>query len=616
MNIINNKLKYCSLALTLCALAFVIVMAMHSYNRKDVQSGQNGIILRDFVSGSQVKYKIVENGSVIEENTKTFADNEVVSLPAPPGLEAAADRDVTYELSISNPASLFSLKNEADVLEMILNLNIKDLEKNVSLHAKGLNEFADVKVSKGDKTEKLSADWAGLLSADINDFDNQTISPEEDIIELAFQNAGIDGDFNAIGNGKVDVIFQEIFPSQGGSSLQAVQARYSRALRMMTTELSAVMVMQTQIIGTFFDAGIQLDTQRKHQELLARAHKDYHPSEALCRIGTFMRNVATSDSRSEINKYALNKMLINQYTAVQNSSAAGGPSVSGKGILNQYSDDFCDPFDNNSATAVICPVASGTIPAVEVDRRNKDIDYTRTLLNKLTLDIDFGGAGADTLTNDEEDIIALAKNLYFPNVFDADIKNYLNKDPRSHFDTRSFAAKMNVAHTSFVNIVGMKSSAPIAPDGAAQTLITPVAPSSTSHGSGQASPPHYEGSGVVEDSGARYMKSMLREFGIPDTEIQQYLGERPSYYAQMEVLTKKIYQHPNFYTNLYDKPANVDRIGASIDAITLMNQRDRYESLLRREMLTSVLVEEALVEPVEAITSNIYEQINTSQALQ
>ena len=116
---------------------------------------------------------------------------------------------------------------------------------------------------------------------------------------------------------------------------------------------------------------------------------------------------------------------------------------------------------------------------------------------------------------------------------------------------------------------------------------------------------------VEAGAGWNFMKSLIREFGtFTDDQIHDMLGDRPSYYAQMEVLTKKLYQHPNFYTNLYDKPANVDRIGASLDAIAIMHQRDRYESMLRREMLTALLVEEALNSgPVERVSADIYEAI-------
>src|SRR5690606_22365434 len=119
----------------------------------------------------------------------------------------------------------------------------------------------------------------------------------------------------------------------------------------------------------------------------------------------------------------------------------------------------------------------------------------------------------------------------------------------------------NVAHNSFTTLAGMKS---------------------------RAEP------GLEDAAGWSFMKALFREFGLADEDIDDILGEYPSYYAQMEVLTRKIYQDPDFYTNLYDKPVNVKRIGASMEAIQIMQDRDFFESALRREMLTSLMVEEAL----------------------
>ena len=59
----------------------------------------------------------------------------------------------------------------------------------------------------------------------------------------------------------------------------------------------------------------------------------------------------------------------------------------------------------------------------------------------------------------------------------------------------------------------------------------------------------------------------------------------------MEFLTRKMYQNPNFYTNLYDKPTNVKRIGAAMKAIKLMQDRDIQAALQRREMLMSMMLE-------------------------
>jgi hypothetical protein len=84
---------------------------------------------------------------------------------------------------------------------------------------------------------------------------------------------------------------------------------------------------------------------------------------------------------------------------------------------------------------------------------------------------------------------------------------------------------------------------------------------------------------------------ILRQLGVSSAEARTILGEYPSYHAVMELLTKKIYQDPNFYTNLYDKPANVDRIGASMRAIGVMQDMDMFRSRLRNEMFLSQVLE-------------------------
>ena len=259
----------------------------------------------------------------------------------------------------------------------------------------------------------------------------------------------------------------------------------------------------------------------------------------------------------------------------------------------------------------MCPANLAGATLQQRERFNKDIDFTRTLDNKLTVDIDF----SDTvLTADEEDVLTLAQNLYAPEAFGTTKAESILADTRGHYNSRTYAAKMNVAHNSFINIVGMKSSAP---RGIPTKNPLPVPPQQMLNPRSGVPPlPNY-----TEDSGWTHMKAMLREFGIPDRnasgstddEIHGFLGNRPSYYAQMEVLTKKIYQSPDFYTNLYDKLANVDRIGAAMDAISIMNQRDRYESLLRREMLTALLVEEGLVPEVEDVNARIFSAMQEAQ---
>ena len=85
--------------------------------------------------------------------------------------------------------------------------------------------------------------------------------------------------------------------------------------------------------------------------------------------------------------------------------------------------------------------------------------------------------------------------------------------------------------------------------------------------------------------------ALLREMGMTDDQILNYVSIAPSYNAQMEILTKKIFQHPEFISNLYDKPANVKRIRTALSAIEVMQERDIHNAMQRREMLTSMILE-------------------------
>ena len=49
---------------------------------------------------------------------------------------------------------------------------------------------------------------------------------------------------------------------------------------------------------------------------------------------------------------------------------------------------------------------------------------------------------------------------------------------------------------------------------------------------------------------AAYITAVLEELGVSNKDAVTMLGARPSYYAQMEILTKKLYQNPFLYQPL------------------------------------------------------------------
>lgn len=342
------------------------------------------------------------------------------------------------------------------------------------------------------------------------------------------------------------------------------------ALMLFTEQMSAVAMQQTMIVGQFFDAKHQLETQRLHQTLKAEAVKDYHPSEQMCRVGSYIRSIAKAEQKSETDKRILNEIMASRFVNEAGQSTAEGAGYDSEARLKQYREVYCDIRDNNNGLDFMCDHEqdrkpdTGKLGADDKKRVNKDIDFVRTLEHPYTLKLDFA---EEEVSEDEEDIIALAKNLYWLEPFTFANSKDLPDKASAFLDARRVIALNSIAHNSFATLAGMKAQAAEPEEGV--------------------------------EPGWAFMKALMKEFGFADNEegrkeIEALIGERPSYWAQMDFLTKKIYQNPDFYTNLYDKPANVDRMSVVLEAMKIMQLRDHFDSSLRREMINAAMVENEL----------------------
>lgn len=342
------------------------------------------------------------------------------------------------------------------------------------------------------------------------------------------------------------------------------------AMLLMTEQLTTTAMYQALGIGMLLDAKHQLETQALFQKLHARAHKDYHPSRGVCTFGTNMRSLAASDRNAEFSQIVVAARSLQRNMLSGEIYTSSGPGSKTRSDLDVFLRVFCNPSDNAEGLKKLCDEGGEG-----ADRYNKDVDYTRTLDRPFTLEIDFTPnpgimGGIDGATPDENDLFALGANLYGhespPHIPEA----YLASDdmkPKltgalSYMDLRALAAKRAVAANSFAAIVGMKAQG--------------------------------------EEEVKPYIKALLKKMGIPEEEIKDMMGykerkkEKPSYYLQMELLTKKLYQRPYFYTELYDKPANVARTDVAMRAIGNIQKRDIYRSLLRSEAIMSVWLETLL----------------------
>lgn len=322
-------------------------------------------------------------------------------------------------------------------------------------------------------------------------------------------------------------------------------------LALMTNQMVETMMVQAQIVGTFFDAKHQLESQRLLQQKAARAHKDYHPSEQMCSIGTFARNLTNTERRAEFSQIVLSERGM-QRELLRGENLTVETAVSDRqSRFETFRTKFCNPKDNLGTLAGICE------KDIKPEMMNRDIDFTRTLDRPLTLPFD---PLTPEASDEEAAIYALMDNLFqskpLPSIRKE--KTTLPEAQAVIMDLRSIIAMRTTARDSMNHYIAQKAYGPEADGG----------------------------------SNAPFLRALIRDMGITnEDEITQLLGERPSYYAQMEVLTKKIYQHPNFFVNLYDKPANVERIGAAMQAIETMQNRDIQAALQRREVLISIVAE-------------------------
>ncbi|MGB4057546.1 MAG: hypothetical protein WBK77_05640 [Alphaproteobacteria bacterium] len=549
--------------------------------------------LEGFSPGAKVRYSILPEKGLTASGEVEVTEKGNIGIPAY-NLYNGAGRFLAYDIEVSEE------KKSAPVhMTFVL-----DSEKGkISLQGKGLKEFSEIGIG----TTKTRADWAGIIKA--SDMENLDDLDEGEGIKVALYSNDIMNDATRVhpkiikilaapGGGQFSdgALNTYSFPygcndgvipgpdfsfcdtAAMDAQIRNIVNNYVTALILMSHQLAAVMGSIPFPVGQMIDAKQQLEVQRNFEKLRAEAHKDYHPSELMCEFGTFVKSLSTANNKAEFEKMAINDIMIGHYSDLQHTESSEGLDSDSNSRLKHFREVYCDPSDNNDGLHYICrhnPANATPEGAANDERINKDLLYSKTVGNPLTLDIDFAYSHTNGTTRaptaDEEDVIALAKNLYWPRPFQPGQEEQLSKDFSKYQTMRHILATMGVAHNSYASIVGMKGKTE---------------------------------QGLGAQSGWNYMKALMRDFGLSDANINELLGEYPSYYAQMEVLTKKAYQHPDFYTNLYDKPANVKRISATLEAINIMQQRDVFESSLRREMLTSLMVEEALRKRAEDMSGS------------
>ncbi|MCK5383935.1 MAG: hypothetical protein KAJ29_00070 [Alphaproteobacteria bacterium] len=383
------------------------------------------------------------------------------------------------------------------------------------------------------------------------------------------------------------------------------------AMMLSTEQLSAVAIQQAMAIGMFLDAEIQLGSQRLLQEIQAQTYKDFQPSLGMCEFGSLSKGLANADIHGDTYAVIFSERSQDRQLGKGDTAGTYGHDLDQNNRIVHFKQLFCNQKDRDAALETVCANVTAwdndaDFNAAARKRMNMDIDYYTLVDKPWTLKIDFSNqeildiaAIPEIHNEDEEHILAMVANLFGHVTFarppakllaNKPDKKDLNIMQELYQDMRAVVAKRSVAENSLFSIASMKAQSPRVLD---------------KYVSGPATTDR------IQTSARLYMENILIGLGVPVTELLLLMDENPSYYAQMEILTKKIYQNPNFFTNLYDTPANVERKTVALQAIKLMQKFDMLKSHLRGEANVSILLEMAVEElqrevedEIQAISKN------------
>ena len=330
----------------------------------------------------------------------------------------------------------------------------------------------------------------------------------------------------------------------------------------MTTQIFAVGFSQTAMIGTFFDAKNQSNRQLVLDQHYVDAVRTYQPSPSLCRFGSASIGLASSEQLANINT-----SLMAEHSLARNLGREGTPAEKAQDDLSvrvsEFRSIYCDPT-HAGGRLVDQLTPNGNVreegvcgPGGDPGRVNRDIDVAGAFFSPATLNVNFTN---QTRTEGEEDLLALAHNLYGYGLKDGPNNRALQenepdfeKNRIAYHSYRALLAKRTVAQNSFYTLAGLKS----------------------------------EGSGASTQS----LIQIITQLGFSPEDAANLLSAAPSYDAQLEILSKTLYQNPQFLTALVENPQNVKRQQAAMLAIELMQRRESYKAMRRQEMILASMLD-------------------------
>ena len=342
-------------------------------------------------------------------------------------------------------------------------------------------------------------------------------------------------------------------------------------------DISSEVLGNAALVGNVIEGQTNIQSIQKFQSMASESLTSNQSSEALCRFASLSKSLAADDVKRRKQQLLFSEVGIARSLGTEGSPAASGAVGDIAARLNLFVIEFCDKESNNNGLGLMCNQA-GSVFGANANIKNADLNFAQVISMKPTLNVDLtdqftgvNGSGVpNNLTADEESVIAMSYNLYghktiAPRFGESELSSPGGQ--RDYIKIRTLLAGRALASNSFYAMATERAA----------------------------------GTGVAMS----HMKALLNEMGVSAADAEKLIGTKPSYYAQMNLLTRSLYQNTNFYGTLMEGKTNVARQSAYMDSIDLMQDRDLYQSSLRTELLLSSLIELETRQRAKALTSGL-----------
>lgn len=330
---------------------------------------------------------------------------------------------------------------------------------------------------------------------------------------------------------------------------EQLKENWLKAIRLWSAEMGATILARVALQGNLLDTQTRLFFLQAQQKRQAQLIIDSRVSDQMCRMATLSQSLAKADFNTKAQQRVMARILqerdMGKDGSIYVDNDQVNPTVALVSRIVSFKNNYCDQYAENSSLARVCAVDMD-------DNLNRDVDFTRVIDLPQTLGVNF--IGNSTIEPDEADVIAFGENLFpsLPLISTARVP----ATSEVYMDFRSLQAARNIARNSYTAVIGEKAT--------------------------------------HENSKAGYAHNLLKSMNVDPREAELLLGRNPSYFAQMNLLTKTVYQTTDFAKGLMTGAANVERARVAMKAVDLQQNADLLDSLYRREMLLATYLEQML----------------------